>query len=162
MTGVWSTKVAINSYLIILGIVSYVAYNLFSISMRVDFVLISIFFFSLFPQLAPNIFVIMISGMIQDINYSHFIGLTSLQYALLWSIAMDTESSLNVQKFNVIWATFSIIALISMIIKVSIDYNNAIHILIDPIFCATIVATIAFYPILHNIYASVFLEDEMR
>lgn len=162
MIGELSTKVAINSYLVILGVVSYVLYNLFNLSMRVDFVLISIFFFSLFPQLAPNIFVIVVSGMIQDINYSSLIGLTSLQYVLLWSIARDNDSSLNAQKFHIIWATFALILLVSILVKTLIDTSDVLHILIDTTFWATIIATIAFYPILHQIYASVFLEDDTR
>lgn len=153
-----SEDIIVNLYLLILLVSSYLLYNTLNIYLRVDLVLVSIFFFAMFDRYSPNLFILIFLGLLQDINALSLMGSTSLQYVLIWAMARDNSNSLNKQRFTVVWATFITIFMIALLIETMLTYLTQGNNIIDYQYSLSTVATILFYPLIHNIYAVTLLK----
>jgi rod shape-determining protein MreD len=136
-------------FLIILSVVAHFP-NIASIFYaKPNLTMIIIFFFALLPAFKISHILLICLGLFEDSLSGSHLGLTSLTYCLLYSLAANNLNALSNQKFLIVWSYFSIVLVSLVVLKALLSlviFQESSG--IQPI-ALTCLLTILFYPFLH-------------
>jgi rod shape-determining protein MreD len=88
-----------------------------TISLVPDITIMLIFFFSILEETRPNLIFLIIFGLFLDFIFTPIVGHTALSYVLISLIASSNKKALKAQRFNIVWATFTVSLAVVMFIK---------------------------------------------
>jgi cell shape-determining protein MreD len=110
-------KIKLPLMMLLMIIISYLPFNLDFLKIIPLIVLCQVFFFAIFEETRLPYTALIILGMIHDSISGDLIGITSLQYILLTLSVVYNIKSLEKQRFPFIWVSFSLVALLVMVMK---------------------------------------------
>jgi rod shape-determining protein MreD len=139
-------------FLLVLIYLPYSFYNLFSISIRPDLLLITTFYFSIVKLLKVNLVYIALIGLLNDELLNTALGVHALMYVTISVLGRSNANSLFKQKFSVVLCCFTLFVLVSEMLRQLMNFtlNLPVSISYSEIFGVSV--TILMYPIIHYFY----------
>jgi rod shape-determining protein MreD len=139
-------------YLLLLVYLPYAFYNLFSISIRPELLLITMFYFSITKLLNINLAYVMLIGLLNDELSNTVLGLHALMYVTISILGRSNANSLFKQKFSVVFLSFMLLVFISEFLSQVVNFSMNLSITISHPEILGIVVTMLLYPLLHYFY----------
>jgi rod shape-determining protein MreD len=140
-------------YLLLLIYLPYAFYNLFSISIRPDLLLITTFYFSINKLLRVNLAYIGLIGLLNDELLNTVLGLHALIYVTISVLGRTNANSLFKQRFSIVFLSFILLVIISELLRQTINFVMNLPVSISYSEILGTVVTIILYPILHYFYS---------
>jgi rod shape-determining protein MreD len=118
----------------------------------IDFIPMSIFFFTIFKETRPSKAFLICLGFVNDFLGGTTIGLSAVNYLLTYILAASNQKALDQQKFTVVWLT---VAMVLVLIK-CVDYASLYIINTVPSLpiaeFKSLCLDLTIYPLLHFCY----------
>lgn len=139
-------------FLLILIYLPYSLYNLFSISIRPDLLLITTFYFSIVKLLKVNLVYIGLIGLLNDELLNTALGVHALMYVTISVLGRSNANSLFKQKFSVVFCCFILFVLVSEMLRQLMNFALNLPVTISYSEIFGVCVTILLYPIIHHFY----------
>lgn len=137
--------------LVMLCLIYYLPVPFFLPLIKPQLIIMLIFFFSMVKDIKPNLFFLILLGLLDDILGHNLIGITSLCYIIVSLIASSNNKALNGQKFNIVWLTFSFSLVLVTLVKMAANMLFHENIFIIAMILELLLS-ILIYPSLHLIF----------
>lgn len=139
-------------FLLLLVYLPYSFYNLFSISIRPDLLLITTFYFSIVKLLKVNLVYIALIGLLNDELLNTALGMHALMYVTISVLGRSNANSLFKQKFSIVFCCFALLVLISETLRQLMNFTLNLPVSISYSEIFGVCVTILLYPIIHHFY----------
>ena len=141
-----------HNLLLIVLIFIYHTVFLSSFVFKPDIILISIFFFCIFPRYELGMAYLILLGFLSDVLDNNMIGVSSIQYIAVSFVAIVNRKALLGQKFYIVWLMFCLVFVISIVIKAMLySVINGINYFTLELVINIVIAFLT-YPIVHIAY----------
>lgn len=152
-----NTHLKVYAALLALMYITHLLYNALHISLRIDFVIITIYFLSIIRRETLNLFGLMIIGLLADQTLNLYIGTSALSYVLVAAIVNANATSLFKQKFSIVWSAFAVVLVLLLVAKFMLSIITGHQYQSHDLMSA--VATFLIYPILHYAYCKYMIYE---
>ncbi|MCE2992127.1 MAG: rod shape-determining protein MreD [Candidatus Jidaibacter sp.] len=148
----YKTDIKLYFLLLFLVYVPYAFFNLFSISIRPEILLITIFYFSIIKLFNVSLVYLALIGLLNDELLNTALGLHAIIYVTITVLGRTNANSLYKQKFSVVFCSFILFVLISEVLRQIINFSLNLPVSISYSQIFGIVVTILLYPVMHYFY----------
>lgn len=154
MFGKYSVYIYVNFFLFLTTVVAYIPLQFLQVSfLKPNLLLVSVFYFSIFPQTRPNLMYLILLGLFDDLLSDSLVGTTSLIYVLTSLFASSNQKALSQQRFSIVWASLILVVVVMNLLKgfmISVYYQIGLFGIETVIVVAL---TCLIYPSLHMLYS---------
>jgi len=147
------SNLTVQCFLFLIPYVYYLPFNIINIPIKPHLVMISIFYFSILEHTRPHKIFLIVLGIFDDIMSNTLIGLSSLQYVIIQSIASANRKALCYQTFNIVWPTLCIAIAICIFIKLLFLHLFGYETTLSQGIMIEYFVTVLFYPTIHLLYS---------
>ncbi len=153
-------NVKIYIMLLILLYIANAFYNGLNVSVRIDFVIITIYFISIVRPMSLNLGLIGVVGLFADKALFLPLGTSMLSYVFAAAVVRANSGSLFKQRFYVVWTWFGVCLVCIAFAKwgVALFYGRSYQ--YQDFF--DLVVTFLMYPLLHGIYCEYIIYEYKR
>lgn len=155
-----STNVKIYIMLMILLYLANAMYNAINVSVRIDFVIITIYFISIVKPMSLNLAMIGVVGLFADKALFLPIGTSILSYVFVSAAVRANSGSLFKQRFYVVWTWFGVCLICIALAKAGVAFFYGRDYQYQDFF--DLVVTFLMYPLLHGIYCEYIIYEYKR